>query len=90
MDGNAATLRLAVFPRTSLLTDVSSEMVNSVVPLFLTFQLGFTRFQLGVFNGAWQALAAFTALAGGAIADRRHRYKEVAAAGYGVSAATRN
>jgi MFS family permease len=74
---------------TSLLTDVSSEMVNSVVPLFLTFQLGFTRFQLGVFNGAWQALAAFTALAGGAIADRRHRYKEVAAAGYGVSAATR-
>ena len=47
---------------TSLFTDVSSEMVNSVVPLFLTFQLGFTRLQLGIFSGAYQALAAFTAL----------------------------
>jgi MFS family permease len=74
---------------TSMMTDVSSEMVNSVVPLFLTFQLGFSRIQLGVFNGAYQALAAFTALFGGALADRYRRYKEVAAVGYGVSAATR-
>jgi MFS family permease len=74
---------------TSMMTDVSSEMVNSVVPLFLTFQLGFSRLQLGVFNGAYQALAALTALFGGALADRYRRYKEVAAIGYGVSAATR-
>src|SRR5439155_2879624 len=74
---------------TSLFTDISSEMVTSVVPLFLTFQLGFSRAQLGLFNGAFQGLAAFTALAGAAVADRHQRHKEVAAAGYGISAATR-
>jgi MFS family permease len=74
---------------TSMLTDVSSEMVNSVVPLFVTFQLGFSRFQLGLFNGVYQVLAALTALFGGALADRHRRYKEVAGIGYGVSAATR-
>ena len=72
-----------------MLTDVSSEMVNSVVPLFLTFQLGFSRFQFGLFNGVYQVLAAATALIGGAIADRHRRYKEVAGIGYGISAATR-
>ena len=72
-----------------MLTDVSSEMVNSIVPLFLTFQLGFSRFQFGLFNGVYQVLAAATALIGGAIADRHRRYKEVAGIGYGISAATR-
>ena len=72
-----------------MLTDVSSEMVNSIVPLFLTFQLGFSRFQFGLFNGVYQVLAAATALIGGAVADRHRRYKEVAGIGYGVSAATR-
>lgn len=74
---------------TSLLTDISSEMVNSVLPLFLTFQLGFSRAQFGLFNGASQVLVALAALGGAAVADRHHRYKEVAAAGYAVSAATR-
>src|SRR5438874_5142383 len=54
-----ATANVVCLGLTSMMTDVSSEMVNSVVPLFLTFQLGFSHFQLGVFNGAYQALAAF-------------------------------
>jgi MFS family permease len=83
------TANVVYLGMTSLLTDVSSEMVNSVVPLFLTFQLGFSRFQLGLFNGVYQVLAALTALLGGALADRYRRYKEVAGIGYGVSAATR-
>ncbi len=72
-----------------MFTDVSSEMVNSVVPLFLAFQLGFTRFQLGIFNGAYQGLAAFAALATASFTDRHRRYKEVAGVGYATSAATR-
>jgi MFS family permease len=74
---------------TSMFTDVSSEMVNSVLPLYLTFQLGLGHFQLGLFNGTYQALAAFTALGGAVMADRHRRYKAVAGLGYGVSAATR-
>jgi MFS family permease len=85
----AVTANVVYLGVTSFFTDVSSEMVNSVVPLFLVFQLRFSPFQLGVFNGAYQALAAFTALAGAAIADRYRRYKEVAAVGYGVSAGTK-
>jgi MFS family permease len=74
---------------TSMFTDVSSEMVNSVVPLFLTFQLGLSRFQLGLFNGSYQAVAAITTLAGATAADRYRRYKAVAGLGYGTSALTR-
>jgi MFS family permease len=85
----AVTANVVYLGTTSMLTDVSSEMVNSVVPLFLTFQLGFSRFQFGLFNGVYQVLAAATALIGGAIADRHRRYKEVAGIGYGISAATR-
>jgi hypothetical protein len=85
----AVTPNVAFLGATSFFTDVSSEMVNSVVPLFLAFQLRFSRFQLGLFNGAYQALAAFTALAGAALADRHRRYKEIAGVGYGVSAGTR-
>jgi Na+/melibiose symporter-like transporter len=51
--------------------------------------LGFTRFQLGLFNGAYQGLAAVAALATASFTDRHRRYKEVAGAGYAVSAATR-
>jgi MFS family permease len=71
---------------TSFFTDVSSEMVTSIVPLFLTFHLGFTRLELGIFNGAYLALAAITAIVGSALADRYRRYKEVAGIGYGISA----
>jgi MFS family permease len=83
------TPNVAFLGLTSLFTDVSSEMVNSVVPLFLAFELGFTRFQLGLFNGAYQGLAAVAALATASFTDRHRRYKEVAGVGYATSAATR-
>lgn len=72
---------------TSLFTDISSEMVNAVLPLYLTFQLGFTPLQFGLFDGAYQGMTGLLRIAGGLVADRRKRYKEVAGAGYGLSAA---
>ena len=36
---------------TSLVTDISAEMVTAILPLYLIFQLGLTPFQFGVFNG---------------------------------------
>lgn len=71
---------------TSLFTDISSEMVNSVLPLYLAFQLGFTPFQIGGFDGAYQAVAVLTAFFGALAADRSNRHKEIAGAGYGLSA----
>jgi MFS family permease len=71
---------------TSLFTDVSSEMVVAVLPLYLTFQLRFTPAQFGVVDGLAQAVTALTLLAGAVVADRTSRYKEVAATGYAASA----
>jgi MFS family permease len=72
---------------TSMFTDVSSEMVNAVLPIYLTFQLRFPPLAFGVFIGLYQAMTALLSLAGGLLADRTRRHKEVATAGYAVSAA---
>jgi len=71
---------------TSMFTDISSEMVNPIVPIYLTYQLGFSIFQIAVFTGIYSGITALTSLFGATIADRLNRYKEVAGVGYSVSA----
>jgi MFS family permease len=71
---------------TSLVTDISSEMVTAIIPLYLTFQLGFSPLELAMFAGAYEGVTGLVRIFGGFIADRRNRYKEVAGAGYGISA----
>jgi MFS family permease len=71
---------------TSLLTDISSEMVAAVLPLYLVYAAGFTPLQLGIVDGLYRGAAALAALASGFAADRRRRHKEVASLGYGLSA----
>jgi MFS family permease len=70
----------------SLLTDISSEMVATVLPLYLVTTLGFTPFMYGIVDGLYQGAAAFVRLAGGFVGDRRRRHKGVATLGYGLSA----
>ncbi len=74
---------------TSFFTDISSEMVAAVIPLFLTIELGFSPAAFGLFQGAYELANASLRLVGGAIADRTRRPKETAAAGYGISTVTR-
>lgn len=71
---------------TSLLTDLSSEMVSAVLPLYLTLELKLTPLQFGAFDGLYQAMTAPVRILGGVLADRYQRYKEIAALGYGLSA----
>ena len=71
---------------TSLLTDVSAEMVATVLPLYLIYTVGLTPIQFGVVDGVQQGAAGVLRLAGGYLGDRLRRYKEVAATGYAVSA----
>src|SRR3954453_10006748 len=70
----------------SLLTDISSEMVSAILPLYLVFTLGFTPLQYGVVDGIYQGAAALINLASGYVGDRWRRHKVVAATGYGLSA----
>ena len=72
---------------TSLFTDVSSEMVTAILPIYLVTQLRFEPFEVGLFLGLQVGIAGLASIAGGVIADRRQRYKEVAGAGYALSAA---
>lgn len=71
---------------TSLLTDISSEMVTSVLPIYLVVGLGLTPLQFGLVEGLSQGAAALTRVASGLLADRWQRSREVAAFGYGLSA----
>jgi Major Facilitator Superfamily len=70
----------------SLLTDVSAEMVATVLPLYLVFSLGVTPLALGAIDGLYRGAAAIVQVAGGFASDRLQRHKEVATIGYGLSA----
>jgi MFS family permease len=70
----------------SLLTDISSEMVATVLPLYLVTTLGFTPLQYGIVDGLYQGAAALVRFAGGYLGDLRRRHKGIASVGYGVSA----
>ena len=73
----------------SLFTDISSEMVAAILPLYLVYTLGFTPLQFGIVDGLQQGAAAIVRVAGGFFGDRTRKHKEVAAVGYGISALSR-
>jgi MFS family permease len=70
----------------SLVTDVSSEMVSAVLPLYLVVGLGLGPVVYGVLDGLYTGATALLRLVGGYAADRVRRRKLVAGLGYGVSA----
>jgi MFS family permease len=74
---------------TSLLTDISSEMVSAVLPLYLVIANGYSPLAFGMIDGLYQGGAALVRVGAGFVGDRWRRHKEVATAGYGVSAACR-
>ena len=72
---------------TSLLTDVASEMVTAVLPLYFMVALQLSPLQMGLLDAVYQGAAAVARLAGGWMADRWQRPKRVAGVGYGLSCA---
>ncbi|MFV2083724.1 MFS transporter [Micromonospora sp. LOL_021] len=73
----------------SLLTDVSSEMVASVLPLYLTAVVGLSPVAYGFLDGVYQGVSALVRIAGGYAGDRGGHPKWVAVVGYGASALSR-
>ncbi|GAA2152403.1 MFS transporter [Kitasatospora kazusensis] len=71
----------------SLITDISSEMVTAVLPLYVVAGLGLSPLGFGVLDGINNGVGALVRLIGGHLADRGGRsHKAVAAVGYGLSA----
>jgi MFS family permease len=72
---------------TSLLTDISAEMVNSALPVYLVLHLHMSPLQYGAIDGVYNGLSmALIGLMAGLFADRTRRQKHVCAMGYAVSA----
>ena len=70
----------------SMLTDVSSESVAAILPLYITSAMGLSTIAYGFIDGLYQGVSAFVRIGGGWVADRADRPKWVAFAGYGLSA----
>lgn len=73
----------------SLVTDISSEMVTAVLPLYFVVQLGLSPLQFGFLDGLYNGVTALVRLLGGYAADRGGRHKLVAGGGYALSALSR-
>ena len=69
-----------------MLTDISSEMVVAVLPLYLVYTLGFTPLQFGVVDGIYQGASALVRLVSGFVGDRWRGTRRSPSVGYGLSA----
>lgn len=69
----------------SLLTDVSSEMIFPLVPIFLTSVLGAPVALLGLIEGIAEATANLLKMASGIYSDKIGKRKPFVFAGYGLS-----
>ena len=73
----------------SMFTDISTESVSAILPLYITGVLGLSTVAYGVIDGLYQGISAVVRIAGGYAADRGDQPKWVAFFGYGVSAVAR-
>ena len=73
----------------SLCMDASSELIHSLLPLFMVATLGANAAEVGVVEGVAEAAALVTKLFSGVLSDRLGRRKALALAGYGLSTLTK-
>lgn len=73
----------------SLFMDMSSELIHSVLPLFLVTTLGASMVSVGVIEGIAEATASITKVFSGALSDYLGRRKFLLVLGYGMAALTK-
>ena len=66
--------------------DTSSELVHSLLPIFMNTVLGATMVTIGIIEGVAEGAAAITKVFSGAISDYLGKRKSLAVAGYALSA----
>ena len=69
----------------SLLMDVSSEMVHSLLPMFMATVLGASAFSIGLIEGAAEATALMVKVFSGVLSDHFGRRKPLALIGYAAT-----
>jgi MFS family permease len=73
----------------SMVTDISTESVNSVLPNYLIVVVGLSPQAFGVVNGLYNGVSALVRIASGWLADRTDHPKFIAALGDLVSAVSK-
>ncbi len=70
----------------SLLMDVSSELIHSLLPVFMVSALGASALTVGLIEGAAEATALIVKVFSGVLSDYWGRRKSLAVLGYGLGA----
>jgi len=73
----------------SLLMDISSEMIHSLLPLFMVTTLGAGTVAVGIVEGLAESLALLVKIFSGVLSDYVGRRKPLVLFGYGLSALTK-
>lgn len=73
----------------SLFMDISSELVHSLLPVFMTTVLGASMVTVGIIEGLAEGIAAATKVFSGAVSDYFRKRKLLAVIGYALGALTK-
>ena len=73
----------------SMFMDISSELIHSLLPVFMTTVLGASMVTVGVIEGVAEATAAITKVFSGALSDYLGKRKFLLILGYGLAAFTK-
>jgi Na+/melibiose symporter-like transporter len=74
----------------SMLMDISSEMVHSLLPMFMVTVLGISAFTVGIIEGLAESTALIVKVFSGALSDYLGKRKGLAVFGYALGALTKN
>ena len=70
----------------SMLMDISSELIHSLLPVFMVTTLGASAFTVGLIEGAAEATALIVKVFSGPLSDYWGKRKPLAVMGYGLGA----
>ncbi|MEI7950268.1 MAG: MFS transporter [Gammaproteobacteria bacterium] len=73
----------------SMLMDISSEMIHSLLPLFMVGVLGASAFTVGLIEGVAESTALIVKIFSGVLSDYLGKRKLLAVAGYALGAFTK-
>jgi len=73
----------------SMMMDISSEMIHSLLPLFMVTSLGASAFTVGLIEGLAESTALIVKIFSGVLSDFIGKRKELALFGYALGALTK-
>jgi len=73
----------------SMLMDISSEMIHSLLPMFMVTVLGTSAFTVGIIEGLAESTALIVKVLSGALSDYLGKRKGLAVFGYALGALTK-